>query len=116
MIDQPAPRSEESLRHEYSEVCQFFRHVTNLRSFVVSVFFAVMGGVGFVAFGKGQFDGLVHGKLDPTHGGWIDLEQLGRSDLAWAVVATSPDKIRIELPSSWQGEENVLFRSTVTRQ
>jgi len=57
MSDQQAPRSEESLRHEYSEVCQFFRHAANLRSFVFSIFFAVIGGVGFVAFGKGQFDG-----------------------------------------------------------
>lgn len=57
MSEQKPTRSEESLRHEYSEVTLFFRHHTSLRFFVFSIFFAVMGGVGFVAFGKGQFDG-----------------------------------------------------------
>jgi len=56
MSEQQPGRSEESLRYEYSEVGQMFRHVTNLRVFVFSIFFAVMGGVGFVAFGKEQFD------------------------------------------------------------
>ena len=48
-------RSEESLRHEYSEITLYNRHHTNLRFVVFSIFFAVMGGVGFVAFSKGQF-------------------------------------------------------------
>lgn len=48
-------RSEESLRHEYSEVTLYNRHHTSLRFVVFSIFFAVMGGVGFVAFSKGQF-------------------------------------------------------------
>lgn len=57
MSEQQPRRSEESLRHEYSEVTLYNRHHTNLRFVVFSIFFAVMGGVGFVAFGKGQFDG-----------------------------------------------------------
>ncbi|MBI2295852.1 MAG: hypothetical protein HYU76_07445 [Betaproteobacteria bacterium] len=48
-------RSEESLRHEYTEVVQNIRHYSNLRFAVFTIFFAVMGGVGYVAFGKGQF-------------------------------------------------------------
>jgi len=57
MSEQQGGRSEESLRHEYSEVTLYNRHHTTLRFVVFSIFFAVMGGVGFVAFGKGQFDG-----------------------------------------------------------
>lgn len=57
MSESQPGRSEESLRHEYSEVTLYNRHHTNLRFVVFSIFFAVMGGVGFVAFGKGQFDG-----------------------------------------------------------
>jgi hypothetical protein len=56
MSEQQQGRSEESLRHEYSEVTLYNRHHTNLRFVVFSIFFAVIGGVGFVAFGKGQFD------------------------------------------------------------
>lgn len=79
-------------------------------------YICIASAYGVMSCGKGPFDGLVHGKLQATHDGWIDLERLGRSNLAWAVVATSPDKIKIELPTNWQGEQNVLFRSTVTRQ
>ena len=50
-------RSEESLRHEFTEATLYNRHHTNLRFVVFSIFFAVIGGVGFVAFGKGQFHG-----------------------------------------------------------
>jgi len=56
MSEQQQARSEESLRHEYNEVAQYCRHHSNLRFVVFSIFFAVMGGVGFVAFSKGQFD------------------------------------------------------------
>ena len=49
-------RSEESLRHEYTEVALNARHYSHLRFAVFTILFAVMGGVGFVAFGKGQFD------------------------------------------------------------
>ena len=55
MGEQQRQRSEESLRHEYSEIAQYNRHHTNLRFVVFSIFFAVMGGVGFVAFSTGQF-------------------------------------------------------------
>lgn len=79
-------------------------------------YICIAAAYGVMSCGKGPFDGLVHGKLHATHDGWIDLERLGRSNLAWAVVATSPDKLEIELPSNWQGEDNVLFRATVTRQ
>lgn len=56
MGERNQPRSEESLRHEYTEVVQNIRHYSNLRFAVFSIFFAVLGGVGIVAFGKGQFD------------------------------------------------------------
>lgn len=56
MSEQQHNRSEESLRHEYAEVAQNVRHYRNLRFVIVSLLFAVMAGVGIVAFGKGQFD------------------------------------------------------------
>ena len=56
MGEQQQGRSEESLRHEYTEVVYNVRHYSNLRFAVFSIFFAVMAGVGIVAFGKGQFD------------------------------------------------------------
>lgn len=56
MGEQQRGRSEESLRHEYNEVAQNIRHYSNLRFAIFTIFFAVIGGVGFVAFGKGQFD------------------------------------------------------------
>jgi hypothetical protein len=56
MGEQQLERTPESLRHEYTEVIQNIRHYSNLRFAVFSIFFAVMGGVGFVAFGKGEFD------------------------------------------------------------
>lgn len=49
-------RSEESLRHEYTETVQNVGHYSNLRFVIFSILFAVMAGVGIVAFGKGQFD------------------------------------------------------------
>ena len=58
MSEQQSVRSEESLRHEYNEVAQFFRHMTSMRFFAFSIFFPIMGGLGFVAFGKEQFDGV----------------------------------------------------------
>ena len=56
MSEQQQGRIEESLRHEYTEVVQNIRHYSNLRFAILTIFFAVMAGVGFVAFGKGQFD------------------------------------------------------------
>ena len=56
MSEQIQPRSEKSLRHEYTEVLQNIRHYSNLRFAIFTIVFAVMGGIGFVAFGKGQFD------------------------------------------------------------
>jgi hypothetical protein len=56
MSEQNQSRSEESLRHEYTEVVQNIRHYSNLRFAIFTIFIAVMGGVGFVAFGKGQFE------------------------------------------------------------
>jgi len=56
MSEQRKERSEESLRHEYSEVVQNLRHYSNLRFAIFTIFFAVMGGIGFVAFGREQFD------------------------------------------------------------
>jgi len=48
-------RSEESLRHEYTEAALNIRHLMNLRFTAFSIFIAIMAGVGLVAFGKGQF-------------------------------------------------------------
>lgn len=56
MSEQNPQRSREDLRHEYTEVVQTIRNYSNLRFAVFSIFFAVLGGVGYVAFGKGQFD------------------------------------------------------------
>lgn len=56
MTEQQQERSVESLRHEYTEIVQNIRHYSNLRFAIFPIFFAVMGGVGIVAFGKGQFD------------------------------------------------------------
>jgi len=55
MSEEQGARSVTSLQHEYTECGLYSRHVTNLRFVVFSIFFAVMGGVGFVAFSKGQF-------------------------------------------------------------
>ena len=55
MSEEQRARSEASLQHEYTECSLYWRHITNLRFVVFSIFFAVIGGVGFVAFGKGQF-------------------------------------------------------------
>ena len=65
MPKEQVARSEESLRHEYTECTLYNRHHTNLRFVVFSIFFAVMGGVGFVAFSKGQFhpDAAVMGRV-----------------------------------------------------
>jgi len=56
MSEQRQERSEESLRHEYTEAAQTIRHFSNLRFAIFTIFFAVMAGVGIVAFGKDQFD------------------------------------------------------------
>jgi len=56
MSEQQQGRSEESLRQEYSEAVQTIRHYANLRFALFSIFFAVIGGVGIVAFGREQFD------------------------------------------------------------
>jgi hypothetical protein len=56
MSEQEQQRSREDLRHEYTEVVQNIRHYSNMRFVIFSILFAVMGGVGIVAFSKGQFD------------------------------------------------------------
>ena len=56
MSEDRPERSTESIRHEYDQTLQNLRHYSNLRFAVFSIFIAVIGGVGFVAFGKGQFD------------------------------------------------------------
>jgi hypothetical protein len=55
MRDEAQQRSEESLRHEYVEVLQNYRHHSNLRFAAFSIFIAIMAGVSLVAFGKGAF-------------------------------------------------------------
>lgn len=55
MSDEVRQRSEESLRHEYAEVLQNYRHHSNLRFGAFSIFIAIMAGVSLVAFGRGQF-------------------------------------------------------------
>lgn len=56
MGEQDAQRSREDVWREWSEAVQTIRHYANLRFALFSIFFAVIGGVGIVAFGKGQFD------------------------------------------------------------
>jgi hypothetical protein len=56
MSEQDKQRSEESLRHEYTEVAQNIRHCSNLRFAIFTIFFAVMGGIGLGVFGKGVSD------------------------------------------------------------
>ena len=48
--DQPE-RTPEGLRQEYSEVNQNFRHSSALRFAILTVYFAVLGGLASVAFG-----------------------------------------------------------------
>lgn len=83
MGEQNQKRSEESLRHEYTEAVQTIRHYANLRFALFSIFFAVIGGVGIVAFGKGQFD--VQAAMVARIAGfvviaifWNYIERLGR--------------------------------------
>lgn len=56
MGEEDQQRSREDMRHEYTEAVQTIRHYANLRFALFSIFFPVIGGVGIVAFGKGQFD------------------------------------------------------------
>ena len=83
MGEQNQQRSREDLRHEYTEAVQTIRHYANLRFALFSIFFAVIGGVGIVAFGKGQFD--VQAALAARIAGfvviaifWNYIERLGR--------------------------------------
>lgn len=83
MSEQQQERSQDSLRHEYTEAVQTIRHYANLRFALFSIFFAVIGGVGIVAFGKGQFD--VQAALVARIAGfvviaifWNYIERLGR--------------------------------------
>ncbi|MBM3357792.1 MAG: hypothetical protein FJY54_08700 [Betaproteobacteria bacterium] len=55
MGEQGDPRSEESLRHEYTEVLLTVRHFAGARQAAFPIFIAIMAGVGLVAFGQGQF-------------------------------------------------------------
>lgn len=56
MNEQPQEQRVGSPQHEYTEVTLYARHNASLRFVAFSIFFAVMGGVGFAAFGKDQFD------------------------------------------------------------
>ena len=40
----------ESYRQEYSEICQFLRHYSNLRFAILTVFFAIIAGLALVSF------------------------------------------------------------------
>jgi len=115
MSEQQQGRSEESLRHEYAEVTQNVRHYGNLRFAVLSIFFAVMAGVGFVAFGEGQFD--VHAAKVARVGGifvaavfWLWEERISQNfahytrvavelehHLGYAQYTTRPPRSRIVL-------------------
>lgn len=55
MSDAVQPRSEENLRHEYTEILETYRHHSNLRVATFSVFIAIMAGMSLVAFGNDQF-------------------------------------------------------------
>jgi hypothetical protein len=48
---------------------------------------------------KGRSEGLVKGQLDAGGTGWIDLEDLGRSEsFAWRVTSRSPETIELDVP------------------
>ena len=51
MSEKLPERAPEELRHEYSEVNQNFRHYSALRFAILTVYFAVVGGLASVAFG-----------------------------------------------------------------
>ncbi|MCZ2459622.1 MAG: hypothetical protein LC128_08335 [Chitinophagales bacterium] len=55
MKKQTEQRSLDSLKDEYSEVNQNFRHFSSLRFNIFTVFFAVQAGIAAVAFSEGKF-------------------------------------------------------------
>jgi hypothetical protein len=67
---------------------------------------------GIWSCGKGSIEGAASGQLDASGTGWIELERLGRSHLAW--TARSASELALELPRDWQGDR-VLYRATVKR-
>ncbi|MBM3357791.1 MAG: hypothetical protein FJY54_08695 [Betaproteobacteria bacterium] len=97
MSEQQQSRSEESLRHEYSEAVQTIRHYANLRFALFSIFFAVIGGTGIVASGKGQFD--AQAALAARIAGfvvitifWMYIEVLGRSFQRFMAMAVEIER------------------------
>ena len=109
MSEQQPVRSEESLRHEYTEVTLFFRHLTNLRFVAFSIFFAVMGGVGLVAFGKGQFHAIA--ALMARIAGflvialfWIYIERLSEQVVHYTTVRAELERaLRYTIKQAGQG-------------
>lgn len=107
MSEKNQPRSDESLRHEYTEVVQNIRHYSNLRFAIFTIFFAVMGGVGFVAFGKGQFD--AHAALVARMAGipvvalfWLYQERTSfRYDHAYSVAVNLERALSYTQFASW---------------
>jgi len=74
-------------------------------------FVCLTGAYGILSCSLNNIEGSASGRLDADGTGTIDLDRLGRSQLAWSYQT---DGIHIQLPSNWAGE-NVLFRSTIKR-
>ena len=118
-------RTEESLRHEYSEVLQNIRNFQNLRYAIFSVFIAIMAGLGLVAFGKGQFgpDAALMARVTAIlviAVFWLEDERLTRHFEHFLSMAIELERILgykqwTALPRSrlWMG--NVLRRSIIWR-
>jgi hypothetical protein len=58
-------------------------------------------------------NGSATGRLAADGTGSISLERAGQSSLTWH--AKTESSIVIELPRSWTGDDNILFRSTLKR-
>lgn len=56
MSESKQERPIENVRHEYDQVVENLRHFSNLRFVMFAIFFVVIGGVAYIAFGKGQFE------------------------------------------------------------
>ena len=107
MSEQRQERSQESLRHEYTEVVQTIRNYGNLRFAVFSIFFAVMGGVGFVAFGKGQFD--AHAAMVARFGGFPVIA------LFWWYVERLDQLFAHHISEAIELERSLGYRQFTTR-
>jgi hypothetical protein len=55
----------------------------------------------------------VSGRFGPGRSGEIVLDKLGRSTFTW--TRPSAGELAIDLPKTWQGDEQILYRARMTR-